>query len=935
MKKTLIFLCQVGLISAASASGLGTCLYSEKEIQQARQNIEQMPAARAVQERLLSDVKPWLALDDTRISSVAASAKSSDLLSLAQAYLLTADPIYAHKAAILLDRFAELYLKDNESRVDSHLPGKERDANFGSLSEPGQIRDLIEAFSHILPALASIESALPDGRSGKQLETLVRTDLLTKISADLLDGSMQSPCGEHLRTALTLALLIQDPHQRQALIDLARRGLQEILENRISSDGIACEWSLQHSGLGAESLIACQTLLAKLGQPAFENPKLLDLVRFPQRLLLIDRFHPAIGDFGSLNASRVQLPLWTLRAAFDAFADPQLAAELLARRAAHEGAFVDFNDLFLIPLDGSRLQSLAAQSQTAPRSAVLDGYGIGILRDQHQSARLAATLYYGRAGDEHGHHDRLNIELFGCGKKLMPDFGCPSPDRQSPASAAWERNTLSHNTVMVDQRRQTNRFGGRLEAFAVTPTVQWISASAPAVYPDTVTHYKRRLALIEPPDGHPFFVDLFSVAGGQTHDYSLHGFAGKAKSNKILWDKQRGGSLAGIEVPYGTLTDDPAFRGKNPPPIDDYRGGGTAFLTDVRRGYPEGDWSFRWSAGDTTLSAFVPYSDEMQPYWCKGRPPDRPGNPAEIDFLIIRRQTAALSSTSLFATVLQSALKEPDITGVSELPYAGNRPPFSIALEIQRRNRGKIVVLANDDLSSWVRTRDHAFRGALAVLFYDQQGQVEAVDFINPMNFIADYTALEASGAFGGRIAECDYSRRVLTVIPNDSLLRGKTAGTTAIAGNDFNQSAVQIETGEWQNGKLQLRLSPNSLSCGRLFLPPDTTRQGYTTSRLCPEFYDNRGNRLRGIRLTDDKMEREWSIDWIDGYGKLYFQPPDQPLPRFSEGPLRMFHVGAGDRLQIDSWVRLQRQTDGRWQALSSLNRMRGVFGGQPIQVD
>jgi hypothetical protein len=47
------------------------------------------------------------------------------------------------------------------------------------------------------------------------------------------------------------------------------------------------------------------------------------------------------------------------------------------------------------------------------------------------------------------------------------------------------------------------------------------------------------------------------------------------------------------------------------------------------------------------------------------------------------------------------------------------------------------------------------------------------------------------------------------------------------------------------------------------------------------------------------------------------------------------MFHVGAGDRLQIDSWVRLQRQTDGRWQALSSLNRMRGVFGGQPIQVD
>jgi hypothetical protein len=101
MKKTLIFLCQVGLISATSASGLGTCLYSEKEIQQARQNIEQMPAARAVQERLLSDVKPWLALDDPRISSGAASAKSSDLLSLAQAYLLTADPIYAHKAAIL------------------------------------------------------------------------------------------------------------------------------------------------------------------------------------------------------------------------------------------------------------------------------------------------------------------------------------------------------------------------------------------------------------------------------------------------------------------------------------------------------------------------------------------------------------------------------------------------------------------------------------------------------------------------------------------------------------------------------------------------------------------------------------------------------------------------------------------------------------------
>jgi hypothetical protein len=124
----------------------------------------------------------------------------------------------------------------------------------------------------------------------------------------------------------------------------------------------------------------------------------------------------------------------------------------------------------------------------------------------------------------------LSIVVYAFGKHLIPDFGsCPY---ESKEKGQWTAQTVSHNTVVVDETSQyptgnrdvtwpcdsaEKQAKGTLDYFYAGPLLKVVRARSTAVYEGVET--VRTLALYE---GHIF--DIYDVSSTQEHtyDYVLH-----------------------------------------------------------------------------------------------------------------------------------------------------------------------------------------------------------------------------------------------------------------------------------------------------------------------------------------------------------------------------------------------------------------------------
>ena len=85
------------------------------------------------------------------------------------------------------------------------------------------------------------------------------------------------------------------------------------------------------------------------------------------------------------------------------------------------------------------------------KSVNLFGVGFGVLRNTTQRGTNSLLLDYG-PNRSHGHPDKLNIDLYAFGDRLIPDPG--SVWYEDPAYKAWYHTTLAHNTLDVDELEQ-------------------------------------------------------------------------------------------------------------------------------------------------------------------------------------------------------------------------------------------------------------------------------------------------------------------------------------------------------------------------------------------------------------------------------------------------------------------------------------------------
>jgi len=281
-------------------------------------------------------------------------------------------------------------------------------------------------------------------------------------------------------------------------------------------------------------------------------------------------------------------------------------------------------------------------------------------------------MYYG-INKNHGHRDTLNLGIHAFSLDLAPDLGYPEYTGTDPNRLEWVSNTISHNTVVVDQMKQKAQQVGIPLHYDDGGIVKLIDVEAPDVYPQT-TDYRRTSAMIRVDAENSYVVDFFKVAGGDDHVFSFHGAEGSTVVEGLDLVAQDSGTYAGTDIEFGQRADSDSVPGW------DYSGPGYHWLKNVQRdSNPSETFSVEWQVKDTwnvygngassptdvrlRLTMLTPLTDAAL---TAGLPPrNQQGNPKELTYLLAHRQGEDLDS--LFTSVIEPYRTDRYVTGITPL----------------------------------------------------------------------------------------------------------------------------------------------------------------------------------------------------------------------------------------------------------------------------
>ena len=215
----------------------------------------------------------------------------------------------------------------------------------------------------------------------------------------------------------------------------------------------------------------------------------------------------ANGDLFLVNPAGPALDCTNaLIAAYNASGDPRLAA-FVAMVPDHKPALIDRRPL------PEKIELPAVSSKIWP------DYGLAILRAEESPAYwnsdAPVVFQLMTQGYGHDHHDKFSLTFYGAGRLLYPDYNAIQYEN---ADIGWTRNTISHNTLMVDEgdTRSAQRSDVR-HAFA--PEVKYLATSASGVF-EKVRETRALLLTRE------YLLDVFHAASPtpRVYDYLLHSF---------------------------------------------------------------------------------------------------------------------------------------------------------------------------------------------------------------------------------------------------------------------------------------------------------------------------------------------------------------------------------------------------------------------------
>ena len=309
-----------------------------------------------------------------------------------------------------------------------------------------------------------------------------------------------------------------------------------------------------------------------------------------------------------------------------------------------------------------------------------EGGGLGILRAGQGEGQTVALMKYGVHGLGHGHFDKLSLILWDQGRDVLDDYGFARfvnvepkyGGRYLPENDTWAKQTLAHNTVVVDGRSQND--GDRRAADAMHADrhffdgdgrdgLQAVSATASGYY-DGVDMQRTVVLVEDDAFEHPVLIDLFRLASSAEHqyDYPLH--------------------YDGVPI---TASFDLVGHGDVLRPMGD--GAGYQHVWETGRASATGDVQFTWLDGQRYYSVTTAGNAPTEVLMGRTGANDSGFNLTSEPMLVLRRRAA----DHLFATVIE--------------PHGY----FSGATEssVQARSRiAAVRVVGSDDAASVVEIED-------------------------------------------------------------------------------------------------------------------------------------------------------------------------------------------------------------------------------------
>ncbi|MCX6954541.1 MAG: heparinase II/III family protein [Verrucomicrobia bacterium] len=803
---------------------------------------------------------------------------------LAEAFVLTGDRGYAHKAAVLLDRIADLYPSlDWKPYGDLgwyHSDGGRRRGKIeGAIWETFVVTKLAEAYDAILSGTvgdAALDAFLAGqarryrlpGRKGTRdlFVENVDTGLLRCAYHAVLAGQIAGNEGMHQLTVATCALALNTAPETTRWLDwlFAPKGgaIPGLLLERFDRDGLSDEGAPSYAALWGRSFA---DVALRIGDyPGYERrdaftkfPAFRSIFDATLRMAVLDRAVPNLGDSGVTGSvSAAPMTAEFIALGYRLTRDPGLAGA--AWRANGSTAKGLGRDIFAADPEAlgreiERVAATAASRTRPPGGELMTGFGLALLESGQGPDGVGLAVNYGRTLN-HAHLDQLNFDLFAHGHWLAPDHGYPEFATSWPQRDAWTINTLSHNTVFVDGAAQGRNWGGKVRLHARMPGLAVVQLEAKSAYPQ-VQDYTRTLLLIDAPagaSGGAYVVDLFHVQGGRDHVYSFHGPPGEVATTGVELVAQASGTYAGAKVPFA------APAGKFPL--------GYSYLYNVKKAQrPAGPVTIDWkmSAGrrglqpsdgvHLRLHVLAPCDDLAL---AQGDPPqNKPGNPRRLDYVLLHRAGPELEST--FISVLEPYRDRPTVKSVSRLAAEGAR---AVALRVELADGTVDRILFNPSGDAPLKVDGGvSLTGELGYV-RESAGKPATATLVHGRELTHPSGRLTSAGEITGRVVAMNRELAgggwliVDAVLPTD----GSLVGQPILIASGGERDACYLIRGVSRDG------GGSKIDCG-----PITFAQGYRGPKAF----------LRGARLP---------TDYTQGY--VYdFEPGDRfkipLLSRWTEG--------------------------------------------------
>lgn len=491
---------------------------------------------------------------------------------LSAASLLTGDPAYAHKAAVMLDRVADLYpLFDFKAQAvvyERRLGSNGYVSTWHDACE--ETRELVMAYDMIFEA-ARDDADLVRFLSGKAREIGLENpkSSFADIQRNIEDRILRDPIAQrpkitsnYPRTEITVAIIyaVLGGGENKAAFD---RTVDAMLEKATAIDGLTGEKGL--AGYTAFTIQGLAMFLAEFGKadPDFlprlleRHPRLKQTYRFHIDVHCLGRYYPTCGDagaFASAHETYATMPLTTSFTSPTSFPSwtcaPPSCYSLLWNlfRCTGDVAYVQT----LYKANSGRLDGLPfdlyAEKPAEFRKAVgdaIDKHGpeirlpstnkqqwhLAILRSGQGTDARALWLDYD-SGGAHSHADGMNLGLYAKGLDLMPDFGYPPVQFggwDSPR-ARWYTMTAAHNTVTVDGQN-TSGGAGQTTLWFDGRQVHAIRAAGPAM--NQGRRFERTVVLVDVSPSDFYVFDTFRVAGGADHAKFTQSHFGEATATGL------------------------------------------------------------------------------------------------------------------------------------------------------------------------------------------------------------------------------------------------------------------------------------------------------------------------------------------------------------------------------------------------------------------